>query len=50
MVFTKRLRHTQFSEAQPPFMVMLGKGKRPSRLQPFNMFEDSVKTYTDHHH
>jgi hypothetical protein len=39
-----------FSETKLSILVILGKGKRPARLQPFDMFEDSVETYTDRQH
>jgi hypothetical protein len=32
----------EMSKKQLPFLVILGKGKRSSRLQPFDMFEDSI--------
>jgi len=42
-------RVMMFSQTQPAFLVMLGQGTCLSRLQSFDMFEDSVETDTDRH-
>jgi len=50
LLFAEPPRRLVFSKTQLPFLMALGKGKHLSRLQPFDMFEDSIETRADRHH
>jgi hypothetical protein len=50
LLFAEPPRRLAFSKTQLPFLMTLGKGKHLSRLQPFDMFEDSIETRADRHH
>jgi hypothetical protein len=49
-LYSPGIREEAFSETGLPLLAILGKGMRLSRLQPFDMFEDSVESYTDRQH